>query len=236
MNAFMDAADTPLRRLARVDAAAIAAGLDEEGAAVLSGMFDAAQCRSLAALDDASGVRASFATRPAEGRMVALADPLPGWLVAWRSALIGMTRPIAQRWHEALAAGDDAATSHDADVVGMPGDAIEGSCTLLRLEQADRLSLRHGPNDDAPAHSLRVVVLLSDPGQQFTGGEFVMTEQRPRMQSRPMVLPLRQGDAAIIACAGRPVRGARGLYRVVMKHGVSPLRTGTRWSLDIPLR
>ena len=80
---------------------------------------------------------------------------------------------------------------------------------------------------------LQVVILLSEPGRDFTGGEFVMTEQRPRMQSRPMVLPLRQGDAAVIAVHQRPVQGTRGTYRVNLRHGVSRVRTGQRHTLGI---
>ena len=80
---------------------------------------------------------------------------------------------------------------------------------------------------------LQLVVLLSEPGQDFEGGEFLMTEQRPRMQSRPLVLPLRHGDAAVIAVSHRPVKGTRGTYRVNLKHGVSPLRSGHRHTVGI---
>ena len=80
---------------------------------------------------------------------------------------------------------------------------------------------------------LQVVLLLSQPGHDFEGGEFVMTEQRPRMQSRPMVLPLRQGDAAVIAVRHRPVQGTRGVYRVNLRHGVSRLRAGYRHTAGI---
>ncbi len=76
-------------------------------------------------------------------------------------------------------------------------------------------------------------MLLSEPGRDFTGGEFVMTEQRPRMQSRPMVLPLRQGDAAVFAVRHRPVQGGRGFYRVNLRHGVSRLRSGHRYTVGL---
>ena len=79
------------------------------------------------------------------------------------------------------------------------------------------------------------MILLSQPGRDFEGGEFVMTEQRPRMQSRPMVLPLRQGDAAVIAVHQRPVQGTRGVYRVNLRHGVSVLRSGARTTLGVIL-
>jgi hypothetical protein len=80
---------------------------------------------------------------------------------------------------------------------------------------------------------LQLTVLLSAPGADFTGGEFVMTEQRPRMQSRPMVVPLRQGDAVVFAVHNRPVRGTRGIYRVNLRHGVSRIRSGQRHTVGI---
>jgi len=80
---------------------------------------------------------------------------------------------------------------------------------------------------------LQVAVLLSEPGEDFTGGEFVLTEQRPRMQSRAEVVPLRQGDAVAFAVNQRPSRGSRGDYRVTMRHGVSRIRTGNRHTLGI---
>jgi hypothetical protein len=104
------------------------------------------------------------------------------------------------------------------------------------------LLLRYGPGDYNCLHQdlygahvfpLQVAILLSDPGADFEGGEFVLTEQRPRMQSRAEVVPLRKGDAVIFAVSDRPVRGGRGDYRVKMRHGVSRLRAGHRHTLGI---
>jgi hypothetical protein len=101
---------------------------------------------------------------------------------------------------------------------------------------------RHGEGDYEALHRnangtlvfpLQAVILLSEPKRDFTGGELVMTEQRPRMQSRPIVLSLRQGDAAVIAVHDRPFQGARGIYRVTLKHGVSRVRSGRRYALDL---
>jgi hypothetical protein len=104
------------------------------------------------------------------------------------------------------------------------------------------LLLQYGAGDHNCLHQdlygehvfpLQLVVLLSEPGRDFSGGEFVMTEQRPRMQSRPMVLPLRQGDAALIAVHHRPVTGTRGVCRVNLRHGVSRVRSGRRHTLGV---
>ena len=104
---------------------------------------------------------------------------------------------------------------------------------LNRLRQDGFLPLRHAADDAAFPFGL--IALLSETGQDFTGGEFVMTEQRPRQQSRPMVLPLQRGDAAVIAVAHRPVHGANGDYRATLRHAVSRVRSGERVGLSLPL-
>jgi hypothetical protein len=115
-------------------------------------------------------------------------------------------------------------------------------CHAAGQRRPTPLLLQYGPDDYNCLHQdlygdqvfpLQVVLLLSEPGRDFEGGEFVMTEQRPRMQSRPMVLAMRQGDAAVIAVSQRPVQGTRGVYRVTMRHGVSRVRSGLRHTAGI---
>jgi hypothetical protein len=158
---------------------------------------------------------------------------LPGLVGALRSALYPPLAAVANRWEEAF---------------GRPGDyPQEHAAYLARCHAAGQrrptpLLLRYGEGDynclhqdlyGALAFPLQVAFLLSAPGEDFTGGEFVLTEQRPRMQSRAEVVSLRQGEGVIFAVNQRPVQGGRGVYRVTMRHGVSRLRSGERFTLGI---
>jgi hypothetical protein len=159
--------------------------------------------------------------------------PLPSRVDALRTALYTHLAPVANRWNEAL-----------ESTVRYPP---EHAAFLERCHQAGQvrptpLLLQYGPGDYNCLHQdlygehvfpLQVAVLLSQPGSDFTGGEFVLTEQRPRMQSRVQVVPLRQGDAVIFAVHHRPVQGTRGHYRLNLRHGVSPLRSGQRHTLGV---
>lgn len=161
------------------------------------------------------------------------AYPLPPVVGALRTELYPPLATIANRWFGRM---------------GMPVRfPSEHAAFLARCHEAGQtrptpLLLRYGPGDWNALHqdlygehvfSLQVAILLSRPGQDFTGGEFVLTEQRPRMQSRAEVVPLGQGDAVVFAVSSRPRRGARGDYRVTMRHGVSRLRSGARHTLGI---
>ena len=127
---------------------------------------------------------------------------------------------LANRWNEALG------EAHRYPLQGITVDA-----QLCRLEAGDYLNLRQ---DDGTALPLRIAILLSCPGHDFSGGEFVVTEQRPRMQSRATVLPLRQGDAVLFSTGRRPVRNSLGqLYGAGLKHGTSRVRSGQRLSLEL---
>jgi len=150
-----------------------------------------------------------------------------------RAAFYPRLAPIANRWNQAMKIAARFPDSHDA--------------YLRRCHQAGQtrptpLLLRYGPGDYNCLHQdlygehvfpLQLAILLSQPGADFTGGEFVLTEQRPRMQSRPEVVPLRRGDGVIFAVHHRPVQGTRGVYRVNMRHGVSHLRSGSRCTLGV---
>jgi len=159
--------------------------------------------------------------------------PLPAPIGELRTALYPRLVPIANRWNEAM--GID---------VGYParhGDFIE-RCHTAGQTRPTPLLLQYGEGDFNALHQdvygehvfpLQVMVLLSHPGEDFTGGEFVLTEQRPRMQSRVEVVPLGRGDGVVWAVRNRPVQGTRGSYRVTMRHGVSRIRSGHRHTLGV---
>jgi hypothetical protein len=161
------------------------------------------------------------------------AYPLPAPVAALRTAFFPHLAPVANRWNETM--GLD---------VRYPDDhaAYLARCHRAGQAKPTPLLLRYGPDDYNCLHQdlygehvfpLQVAVLLSAPGRDFTGGEFVLTEQRPRMQSRAEVVPLAEGDGVIFAVNHRPVQGTRGPYRVKLRHGVSRLRSGHRHTLGI---
>lgn len=161
------------------------------------------------------------------------AYPLPEVIERLRTRLYPHLAPIANRWNQAMGI-DVRYPARHADFLQRCHDAGQSRPTPLILQ--------YGPGDYNCLHQdlygehvfpLQVAILLSEPGADFTGGEFVMTEQRPRMQSRPEVVPLRKGDAVVFAVHHRPVQGARGPYRVTMRHGVSRLRSGQRHTVGI---
>ena len=219
--------------LAQLDGPRITAELDKEGYAPLPQLLDAEEARALAAwaLDaGAKGLRESLDMRElGHGALWRLTAPLPDPLTAWREAFHTLLMPVARRWNETMGI----ASSDSAE----PGDVPQrdrSHATLTRLRAGDHQAL-HQSAEGAGGFPLQLVVLLSEPGTDFTGGEFVMTEQRPRMQSRPMVLPLRLGDAALITVAHRPFKGASGYYRVNLRHAISRVRSGERLGLELLL-
>ena len=141
--------------------------------------------------------------------------------------------PIANRWHEAMGIAIRFPESHAAFIERCHADGQTRPTPLLLQYGEGDYNCLHQDLYGTHVFPLQVVVLLSEPGRDFSGGEFVMTEQRPRMQSRPQVVPLRQGDAAVIAVHHRPVQGTRGVYRVNLRHGVSRVRSGQRHTAGI---
>lgn len=162
------------------------------------------------------------------------ARPLPDLVGTLREALYDRLAPIANHWRDKLGQGEPLPDNHS--------DYLR-QCHSVGQTRPTPLLLRYGPGDYNCLHQdlygelcfpLQAAFLLSDPGD-FEGGEFVLTEQRPRMQSRVQVVPLKAGEAVIFAVNHRPVRGTKGTYRVTMRHGVSPVRSGSRHTLGIIL-
>ena len=211
--------------------------LDRYGCARVPGLLSVAECTTLAALYPRDALYRSrvVMTRHGFGRgeYRYFAYPLPAVVDALRTTIYPHLAPIANRWNRAL--GID---------VRYPAEhaAFLERCHAAGQTRPTPLILQYGPDDYNCLHQdlygehvfpLQVAILLSAPGRDFTGGEFVLTEQRPRMQSRAEVVPLMQGDAVIFAVHGRPVQGTRGVYRVNLRHGVSRIRTGHRHTVGI---
>ena len=225
------------RRVDAIDWAGVAAALDADGAALVEGLLARAQCEALAALYDEDAVFRSRVVMArhgfGRGEYRYFAYPLPDLVAELRAAFYPHLAPIANRWHEAMGLVARFPARH-ADFLARCHAAGQARPTplLLRYAAGDHNCL-HQDLYGEHVFPLQLVVLLAEPGRDFEGGEFVLTEQRPRMQSRPLVLPLRQGDAALIAVHQRPVQGTRGPYRVNLRHGVSTVRAGRRHALGI---
>jgi uncharacterized protein len=224
-------------RVEAIDWALAASQLDAHGSTVLKGLLAVDECHALAALypDDVQ-----FRSRVVMGRhgfgrgeYKYFRYPLPPIIAELRPALYAKLYEIANRWNEAMAIDIRYPPRHDSFL---------GRCHAAGQTRSTPLLLQYGPDDYNCLHQdlygehvfpLQVAILLSEPGRDFSGGEFVLTEQRPRMQSRAEVVPLLQGDAVAFAVHVRPVKGTRGYYRVNMRHGVSRIRSGHRHTLGV---
>ena len=216
---------------------AIAAELDRHGCAVLPGILSRDECLAIAAsYDDDSLFRSRVVMSRhgfGRGEYRYFAYPLPPIVAELRSALYPRLAAIANDWHAAL--GVDArfpATHEDYLALCHGSGQIKPTPLLLRYVEGDFNCLHQDVYGDL-VFPLQVAFLLSEPGRDFTGGEFVLTEQRPRMQSRAEVVSLSQGAGVIFPVHHRPVRGTRGIYRVNMRHGVSRVRSGHRHTLGV---
>jgi hypothetical protein len=220
-----------------LDWLAIAGDLNERGCALLRGVLAPRECESLAALypDDAPFRSRIVMARHGFGRgeYKYFSYPLPARVDRLRTALYRKLAPVANAWNEAM--------KIDLRFPAEHGE-FTGRCHDAGQTRPTPLLLQYGPGDYNCLHQdlygqhvfpIQVAFLLSQPGRDFTGGEFVLTEQRPRMQSRAEVVPLCQGDAVAFAVHHRPVQGTRGVYRVNLRHGVSRVRTGHRHTLGI---
>ena len=226
-------------RVAALDWAQATDDLHTQGHTVLPQLLSAEECTALAGLYRQPGPPL-FRSRVVMqrhgfglGEYQYFGYPLPELVAGLRDALYPQLQPIANRWNAAMGIDVRYPAQH-ADFIAR--------CHAAGQLRPTPLLLQYAPGDYNCLHQdlygehvfpLQVAILLSEPGRDFTGGEFVLTEQRPRMQSRAEVVPLRQGDAVAFAVHHRPVQGTRGTYRVNLRHGVSRVRSGQRHTVGI---
>lgn len=219
----------------RLDWTAIAAQLNSEGYAIVPDLLSSDQSRALARYPDSLTLQRQVLNSVDQGRgeLFYFDDRLTAALETLRSRLYHHLAAIANHWNEILGityrypAALDAFCRHNRDI-----GQNRALSHLSRLCEDDYLPLQQR-NEGECVFPLQLVAVLTEPGQDFQGGEFVMTEQRPRMQSRPMVLPLQVGNTAIISTAQRPFKGSKGFYRVNTKHAISRVRAGERIGLEL---
>lgn len=220
-----------------IDWSVVSRDLDAQGWTVLPKLLSAKECNAIAGLYDKGGGFRSHVIMArhgfGRGEYKYFAYPLPPLAEELRTALYPHLVPIANRWHETMKFNARFPAEHAAFIK---------RCHAAGQTRPTPLLLQYGQGDYNCLHQdlygehvfpLQVAILLSKPGEEFDGGEFVLTEQRPRMQSRAVVVPLKEGDAVVFAVNSRPVQGTRGPYRVKFRHGVSMLRSGHRHTLGI---
>ena len=215
----------------------VAKDLDAYGCAVLGGLLAEEDC---AALAGSYGDDALFRSRIVmsahgfgRGEYKYFAYPLPGVVDALRTSLYPPLAEIANRWNATLGIDVRFPPEHAAFVERCHAAGQTRPTPLLLQYREGDYNCLHQDLYGEHVFPLQVAILLSEPGRDFTGGEFVLTEQRPRMQSRAEVVPLRRGDGVVFPVNHRPVQGARGSYRVNLRHGVSRVRSGHRHTLGI---
>ncbi len=224
-------------RVERLEWGRIRGELDDFGAAVLPSLLVPGACEAMADLYDHP---AAFRSRVVMGRhgfgrgeYQYFRYPLPEPLATLRASLYSALAPVANRWHEMLGLASRFPAVHAEFLARCHGVGQQRATPLLLRYQAGDFNCLHQDLYGEHVFPLQVAILLSAPGRDFTGGEFVLTEQRPRMQSRAEVVPLHQGDAVAFAVRHRPVQGTRGAHRVNLRHGVSRIRSGSRHTLGI---
>jgi hypothetical protein len=225
------------QRVDAIDWPAIATHLDGNGWAVLERLLTPDQCGAIAGLyGGEQGFRSHIVMARhgfGKGEYKYFSYPLPDIVADLRTSLYPQLAPIANRWNEAMGIDIRYPEAH-ADFIARCHKAGQTRPTPLLLQYgAGDYNCLHQDLYGEHVFPLQVAILLSEPERDFAGGEFVLTEQRPRMQSRAAVVPLRQGDAVVFAVHTRPVQGTRGTYRVNLRHGVSQLRSGRRHTVGI---
>jgi uncharacterized protein len=228
---------TVAERVATVEWARLASDLDAQGFATVEGLLDPTECDALAALyghEELFRSRVVMASHGfGRGEYQYFAYPLPPLVAELRASLYPRLVPIANRWNEAMGVAIQYPDEHADFLERCHGAGQVRPTPLLLAYGAGDYNCLHQDLYGEHVFPLQVALLLADPGRDFSGGELVMTEQRPRMQSRAMVVPLRQGDAVAFAVHHRPVQGTRGFHRVQLRHGVSRVRSGRRHTLGV---
>ncbi len=215
----------------------VSQNLDAEGNAIIKGILSVDECDEVRSLYQEENIFRSVVVMErhgfGRGEYRYFSYPLPPLIAALRTSLYPHLVPIANRWNDAM--------SNDVRYPAAHADFIR-RCHLAGQKKPTPLLLKYETGDYNCLHQdlygehvfpLQIAVLLSEPDEDFDGGEFVMTEQRPRLQSRPMVVPLRKGDGVVFAVNHRPVKGKKAVYKVNLRHGVSRLRSGSRHTLGI---
>lgn len=225
------------KRVATIDWSRAYTRLDGQGWALIEKLLSDEECTAIAGLyESGEGFRSRVVMARhgfGRGEYKYFAYPLPDLVGALRTALYPHLAPLANRWTETMGIDVRYPETH-AEFVARCHKAGQTRPTPLLLRYGkDDYNCLHQDLYGAHVFPLQLTALLSAPGEDFTGGEFVLAEQRPRMQSRAEVVPLRKGDAVIFAVDSRPVQGARGSYRVKLRHGVSTVRSGLRHTLGV---
>jgi hypothetical protein len=224
-------------RVQALDWERVSNDLDVQGCATIEGLLTQDECDAVAGLYPLDALFRSRVVMErhgfGRGEYKYFSYPLPDVITGLRTSIYPHLVPIANRWNAALGSAVRYPPQH-ADFITRCHAAGQLRPTPLLLKYGtDDYNCLHQDLYGEHVFPLQVAILLSEPGRDFSGGEFVLTEQRPRMQSRPQVVPLKQGDAVVFAVHHRPVQGTRGVYRVNLRHGVSRLRSGHRHTAGI---
>lgn len=224
-------------RLTRIDWTAIERDLDAHGCAILNGVLSRDECESIAGLYDGGGTFRSQVIMArhgfGRGEYKYFAYPLPDIIAGLRTSLYPRLVPVADRWNAAMGIPVRYPPAHPEFLARCHASGQTRPTPLLLKYEAGDYNALHQDLYGEHVFPFQVAFLLSEPGRDFSGGEFVLTEQRPRMQSRAEVVPLRQGDGVVFAVSHRPVSGTRGTYRVNLRHGVSRVRSGRRHTVGV---
>ncbi|HEY0367941.1 MAG TPA: 2OG-Fe(II) oxygenase [Pyrinomonadaceae bacterium] len=211
--------------------------LDAEGHAIIKGFLSPDECDGIRALYQNEKLFRSHVVMErhgfGRGEYRYFTYPLPNLIAALRTSLYPHLVPIANRWNNAMGIDVRYPPTHDGFIQRCHEAGQDKPTPLLLKYQTGDYNCLHQDLYGEHLFPIQIAVLLSEPDTDFTGGEFVMTEQRPRMQSRPMVVPLRKGDGVVFAVRHRPVQGKKNVYKVNLRHGVSRLRSGSRLTLGI---